>query len=75
MTCIRYFDSIYKSSPEMHMLRYRTGVSYMDRIKNYYIRGSLGVVDIRNKMREHRLRWFGHVLRTWQGYPMASSGG
>lgn len=25
--------------------------------------GRPGVADIRNKAREHRLRWFGHVMR------------
>lgn len=26
-------------------------------------RGALGVADVRDKTREHRLRWFGYVMR------------
>src|SRR5690348_1936379 len=39
------------------------GVTRKDRIRNDYIRGSVGVADIKDKMRENRLRWFGHVVR------------
>ena len=35
----------------------------MDRIRNSLIRGSLHVASIANKMREARLRWYGHVKR------------
>jgi hypothetical protein len=38
-------------------------VTREDRIRNEYVRGSIGVVLIVNKIRENRLRWFGHVMR------------
>jgi hypothetical protein len=34
-----------------------------NRIRNKYVRGSIGVASIVNKMRENRLRWFGHVMK------------
>lgn len=50
---------------EMDILRYMSGVFQKDSIRNDSIRGSLGVVNIRDKMREHRLRWFAHVMMRW----------
>ena len=48
---------------EMKMLRMMCGVTRRDRIRNEYVRASVGVDDIRDKLAENRLRWFGHVSR------------
>ncbi|VDP03423.1 unnamed protein product [Heligmosomoides polygyrus] len=42
------------------MLRWTAGVTRMDRIRNDAIRQKFEIAD---KMREARLRWYGHVLR------------
>jgi hypothetical protein len=34
-----------------------------DKIRNEYVRGSINVSTIVNKMRENKFRWFGHVMR------------
>ncbi|KAF0752588.1 Uncharacterized protein FWK35_00011041 [Aphis craccivora] len=44
-------------------VRWMIGVTREDRIRNEYIRGSIGVAPIVDKLRENRLRWLGHVLR------------
>ena len=51
------------SRTEMRMLRWIIGVSRLDRIPNDEIRERCGVRDIRDKAREARLRWYGHVMR------------
>nr|XP_049693490.1 uncharacterized protein LOC126054017 [Helicoverpa armigera] len=48
---------------EMKMLRWMCGVTRLDRIRNEYVRGSLGVRDVADKLQESRLRWYGHVKR------------
>lgn len=46
---------------EMRMGRWMCDVTQMDRIRNEYIKGSLGVTNIAKKMKQNSLRWFGHV--------------
>ena len=53
---------------ELKMLRFSLGVTKMDRIKNEFIRGTAHVGCFGNKVREARLRWFGHVQRRDMGY-------
>ncbi|KAE8726473.1 Glutathione reductase, cytosolic [Hibiscus syriacus] len=48
---------------EMRMLRWACGRTLWDMTSNSAIRMSLGVVPVAEKLREGRLRWFGHVLR------------
>ncbi|KAK3544159.1 hypothetical protein QTP86_003945 [Hemibagrus guttatus] len=48
---------------ELKMLRFSLGVTRLDRIRNEYIRGTAHVGRLGDKVREVRLRWFGHVQR------------
>ena len=48
---------------ELRMLRFAMGVTRLDKIKNTHVRGTANVVRIGKKVRETRLRWYGHVLR------------
>ena len=46
---------------EMMMIGWMCGYTRMDRISNGVIRDLVKVVPIEDKLREIRLRWFGHV--------------
>ncbi|PHT40527.1 hypothetical protein CQW23_19381 [Capsicum baccatum] len=45
---------------KMRMLRRMCGLTRGDRVRNETIREKVGVTSVENKMREVRLRWFGH---------------
>ena len=45
------------------MLRWSCGVTRKDRVPNKFIRGSLKVAEVRKKIIERRLMWYGHVER------------
>ena len=53
---------------EMKMLKFTMGLMRKDKIRNVYIRGTVKVERLGMKMREGRLRWYGHVMRRDQEY-------
>ena len=48
---------------EMRMLCWMCGHTRVDRIRNEVIRNKVEAVSIIDKLRELRLKWFGHVHR------------
>ncbi|KAI5613467.1 hypothetical protein C0J50_11355 [Silurus asotus] len=53
---------------ELKMLRFSLGVTRMDKIRNEFIRGTAHVGCFGDKVREARLRRFGHVQRRDMNY-------
>ena len=53
---------------EIKILRFAMGVTRNVKIRNEYIRSTVKVERLGMKMREGRLRWYGHVMRRDQEY-------
>ena len=53
---------------EMKMLRFAMGVTRKDKIRNEHIRSTVKVEQLGMKMREGRLRRYGHIMRRDQEY-------
>ena len=56
------------AATEMRMLRWISGVSLKQHLRNEVVREKVKVTAITEKMREQRLRWFGHVERREEVY-------
>ena len=52
------------------MICWMCGYNKLDRIRNVVIREKVGVAPMEDKMRETRLRWFGHVMRWGTNEPV-----
>ena len=53
---------------EMRMLLWMCGGTKLDKIRNERIRGKTKVGEIRKKVQERRLKWYGHVMRREENY-------
>ena len=53
---------------ELKMVRLALGVTRKDKITNKYVRGTAKLAKLGDKLRNARLRWFGHVKRREEGY-------
>lgn len=57
------------SVAEMKMARWIVGVRLRDKVRNENVRGKLGIASIVEKIREKRLRWYGHIKRRDRDHP------
>ena len=53
---------------ELKMVRWALGVTRKDRIRNEYVRGTAKIAKLGDKLRNARLRWYGHGQRREEGY-------
>ncbi|VDP04339.1 unnamed protein product [Heligmosomoides polygyrus] len=51
------------------MLRWTCGWTRRNRVRNEDVRAAMKTAPIQLKMREQRLRWYGHVLRRPEDHP------
>ena len=52
----------------MRMLRFSLGKTRLDRVQNEEVRKRMKVSPLGDKIREARLRWYGHVIRREEEY-------
>ncbi|VDP30657.1 unnamed protein product [Heligmosomoides polygyrus] len=54
---------------EMRMLRWACGWTRRDRVRNEDVRAVVKTAPILLKVREQRMRWYGHILRSPEDHP------
>ena len=68
-SCIlRHTNRMRVERTENRMLRWMLGITLKDRKRNDDIRHAVGVCCITDKIRESRLRWYGHVQQREDGH-------
>ena len=53
---------------ESKMVRWALGVTRKDKIRNEYVRGAAKISKLEDKLRNARLRWYGHIKRREKDY-------
>ena len=53
---------------ELKMERWALGVTRKDKIRNKYVRGTAKIAKLGDKLRNARLRWYGHVKSREEDY-------
>ena len=53
---------------ELKMVRWALGVTTKDKIRNESVRGTVKIAKLGDKLRNAKLRWYGHVKRREEGY-------
>ena len=53
---------------ELKIVRWALGVTRKDKIRNEYMRGTAKIAKLGDKLRNARLRWYGHVKRREEDY-------
>ena len=53
---------------ELKMVKWALGVTRKDKIRNEYVRGTAKIAKLGEKLRNVRLRWYGHVKRREEDY-------
>ena len=48
---------------ELNMVRWTLRVTRKEKIRNEYVRGTAKIAKLGDKLRNARLRWYGHVKR------------
>ncbi|KAF3637790.1 Serine--tRNA ligase [Capsicum annuum] len=62
-------EEFFQQVVEMRILRWMCGLTRGDRVRNEVVREKVGVASV-DRMREVRLRWFGHVRRRGADAPV-----
>ena len=53
---------------KLKIVRWALGFTRKDNMKNEYVKGKAKIAKLGNKLRDTRLRWYGHVKRREEGY-------
>ena len=53
---------------ELKMVRWALGVTRKDKIRNKYVRGTVKIAKLGDKLWNARLHWYGHVKRREESY-------
>ena len=64
-TIKKVYENKYRRNENIKNLRWTCGRTRKDNIRNEFNRGAIGVAQMKDKVMQNQLRWYGHIQQRY----------